>query len=145
MYMHQFAELIEKAAEIREQSYVRGDQNGLSFNHGYYTKTYDVAAQEAAELMKVDKAYGQIVGLLLFGTWNDALEWAKEHGIPKCTCTFRASGVSLDNTGCVVHTKATYPCDDPKCGCMDYRPHKAPTEQNKWPRCICGHIAQEHN
>lgn len=72
----------------------------------------------------------------------DALEPAR------CTCRFVGVGLALDAIGCAVHTKR-YPCGSPECGCSEYRPRSEPVKpdwQNSdgWPRCVCGHIAQEH-
>lgn len=142
MHKHQLAELIYKAAEIREQSFVQGEEVGLYFRPGYYIKTPGVAAQEAAEVLKLDKDLGRLVGLLLTGTWNEALQWADAHRTHPCTCKFVAPGVPMDHSTCKIHDRK-YRCDE--CGCNDYRPHKAPTKENPHPRCTCGHIAQDHN
>ena len=60
-----------------------------------------------------------------------------------CTCRFVAVGFSMDGHGCKVHTGLYYPCD--QCSCGDYRPNAVKKFPNHWPRCVCGHIAQEHN
>ena len=64
-----------------------------------------------------------------------------------CTCKFVASGKDMDSMSCVIHHKMHYPCEH--CDCHNYRPVKAPRDLydggKQWPKCICGHIAQEHN
>jgi hypothetical protein len=85
-----------------------------------------------------------------------------------CTCKFVAKGQLMDSSDCEVHPNAAYPCGysapapipagvggvmlsgSVKCLCSDYRPNCDEEAFNKirelgdWPRCVCGHIAQEH-
>lgn len=66
-----------------------------------------------------------------------------------CTCRFVAAGLPMQNEECVLHTEAKYGCDH--CNCDDYRPMAAPAPHAAikggffWPRCLCGHAAQDHN
>jgi hypothetical protein len=69
-----------------------------------------------------------------------------------CGCTIEAPGVAPDSTGCEgarigsIHWKHSdlvwHPCA--RTGCRDYRPARMPTANNRWPVCVCGEIAQEH-
>ena len=49
----------------------------------------------------------------------------------------------MDQTGCLIHTAASYCCDS--CNCKDYRPRTSYVYDGNWPKCVCGHIAQTHN
>jgi hypothetical protein len=60
-----------------------------------------------------------------------------------CTCTFTSIGQPMDNTTCNIHTHPSYPCDS--CNCINYRPSHEKKSNHPWPKCICGHIAQDHN
>lgn len=64
-----------------------------------------------------------------------------------CTCVFVAAGLPMNTTGCEVHTKQSYACDE--CKCLSYKPKKAPVPDGKkgfhWALCTCGHAAQSHN
>lgn len=62
-----------------------------------------------------------------------------------CFCRFIAVGVAMDQKDCETHTKDSYRCDVRGCTCYDYRPNAIKTAPNHWPRCVCGHISQEHN
>ena len=63
--------------------------------------------------------------------------------IELCFCRFVAVGFPMDGKECPVHGTKSYGCDE--CICTNYRPNKVKTAPVHWPRCICGHIAQEHN
>ena len=60
-----------------------------------------------------------------------------------CFCEFVAVGFPLRNTHCNVHSSSYYGCDE--CECTNYRPNTVKLRPTHWPRCVCGHIAQEHN
>ena len=61
-----------------------------------------------------------------------------------CECKFIRVGLPMDNSKCPVHPQFLYHCD--RCDCEDYRPHHEPTRNDgNWPKCLCGHIAQDHN
>ena len=62
-----------------------------------------------------------------------------------CTCKHVGDGMVMDSTDCVIHNiKPSYHCDH--CDCDDYRPRREPIPGRMiWPRCVCGHAAQEHN
>lgn len=72
----------------------------------------------------------------------------------QCACKFVGKGLAMDTSECKVHENRKYPCDSCKSTfgpiCKDYRPISEPRYDSEedgrvWPRCICGHIAQEHN
>lgn len=66
--------------------------------------------------------------------------------LPKlCLCRFVAVGERLDDSQCETHEHRKYACDVQGCTCSDYRPNKVKTSPGHWPRCVCTHIAQEHN
>lgn len=60
-----------------------------------------------------------------------------------CLCRFIGVGVPLDGRDCKIHGTFKHGCDE--CWCQDYRPNKIKESPGHWPRCECGHIAQEHN
>lgn len=62
---------------------------------------------------------------------------------PLCFCRFVAVGMPLLSVECEVHNDDCYGCDD--CMCADYRPSRIKEYPSHWPRCVCGHIAQQHN
>ena len=62
---------------------------------------------------------------------------------PTCLCLFTAVGKPMNSQGCEVHSNFAYKCDC--CSCEDYRPSSERRSQTHWPKCVCGHIAQDHN
>jgi hypothetical protein len=66
---------------------------------------------------------------------------------PVCFCTFRGVGKTLGNQiNCEIHrTQERYGCNMLGCPCDDYKPSSVKRSPGHWPRCVCGHIAQEHN
>jgi hypothetical protein len=67
-----------------------------------------------------------------------------------CTCRFVAVGLPMQPEGCKVHDQPAYACDYEGCNCKDYRPRKPMNPSvagvaRGWPRCVCGHLAQDHN
>jgi hypothetical protein len=60
----------------------------------------------------------------------------------RCKCKFVAIGEPMDARECTVHTQTKYACV--WTDCENYRPAKERTDI-RWPRCVCGEIAQEHN
>jgi hypothetical protein len=69
-----------------------------------------------------------------------------EMGADVCTCTFVAVGAPIAANGCKVHPHEVYACDHSACKCHNYRPiTEASPSKGIWPRCMCGHAAQDHN
>lgn len=62
---------------------------------------------------------------------------------PLCFCRFMGVGQPLDGWECDVHGLNKFGCDH--CQCIDYRPNEVKKRPRHWPRCVCGHIAQQHN
>lgn len=58
-----------------------------------------------------------------------------------CGCMFQGIGKVFDKSTCSTHTQTQYSCGV----CVDYVPSREPRSNVNWPRCICGHIAQDHN
>lgn len=65
--------------------------------------------------------------------------------IELCFCRFVAIGEPMDGSKCDIHGTRAYVCEVGICQCSNYRPNVAKEYPNHWPRCQCGHIAQEHN
>lgn len=61
---------------------------------------------------------------------------------PICKCEFIRVGLPMNSVQCSVHKELEYQCD--QCMCHDYRPSEPKLNPNHWPRCVCGHVAEEH-
>lgn len=61
-----------------------------------------------------------------------------------CFCEFVFVGMPLKADKCETHKGQQFGCDFCQW-CSDYRPVKVKKSPNHWPRCTCGHIAQDHN
>jgi hypothetical protein len=62
----------------------------------------------------------------------------------KCGCEFVAVGKPFDLSKCGGGHTVPYRCDECK-NCSEYKPSRVPGNHVDWPKCICGHIAHEHN
>lgn len=71
MQKQRMAELIKKAAEIREASFIKPDYQP----YGEYAKTICESAIEACK-NEPEPEIGFIIGLALDAWWNDACDWA---------------------------------------------------------------------
>lgn len=72
-----------------------------------------------------------------------------EHDIKElesCQCKFTTANAPMDQSGCLVHAKKSYACEEHGCSCHNYRPQRETDFKNgHWALCVCGHIAQIHN
>ena len=68
--VEQLKEAIKKAVELRENSWRVGTDS--------YSLDLREACDKACEIVGYDTRMTQIVWLLLFKCWNDALSWANE-------------------------------------------------------------------
>lgn len=66
-----------------------------------------------------------------------------------CTCN-PEKGKPLDYSTCDMHAAMAMqkgnkaPCGMKGCECGNYIPHTNRSPSLKWPKCTCGHSAQEH-
>lgn len=69
----------------------------------------------------------------------------EEIKMDRCSCKFVKVGEAMDQSNCQVHSKqAKYACCS--CKCEDYRPSAVKIMgKGPWPKCVCGHLAQDHN
>lgn len=150
MFSHVLAAVINTAHELHEASY----QSGATLASASYTKRWEDCAKEAAEAHNIrePEAWAQLVYLICVGLHGDGIAWAEQYAEPQCKCAYKGPGLPMVSTNCGVHTKAYYKCDGAPgspCSCTDYRPRSEPKRnaagRREWPRCFCGHIAQDHN